>query len=192
MQGGRILLQISPGGDTRSGVIIVNDFILKDDPALAGVAQIRYPSLQQPLESGSVNFTKLRAQFVLGAGKFSVSDAVMWGPSIGGTLDGFIDYAADKSDLTGVFVPLYGLNNMLTQIPVLGPFLLGGTSGGIFGINFRVSGTATNPTVNINPLSAVAPGIFRKLFLFGVGKPFDGSDDKPVPPATVQPSPKAP
>jgi len=192
MQGGRILLQISPGGDTRSGVIIVNDFILKDDPALAGVAQIRYPSLQQPLESGSVNFTKLRAQFVLGGGKFSVSDAVMWGPSIGGTLDGVIDYAADKSDLTGVFVPLYGLNNMLTQIPVLGPFLLGGSSGGIFGINFRVSGTAANPTVNINPLSAVAPGIFRKLFLFGVGKPFDGSEDKPMPPAAVQPPPKTP
>ena len=195
MQGGRILLQIAPGGESRAGVIIVNDFILKDDPALAGVAQIKYPSLQQPLESGSVNFTKLRAQFVLGGGKFIVSDAVMWGPSIGGTLEGTIDYAADKSDLTGVFVPLYGLNNMLTQIPVLGPFLLGGTSGGIFGINFRVSGTANNPTVSINPLSAVAPGIFRKLFLFGVGKPFDGPDTKPappVPPAPVQPTPKAP
>ena len=192
MQGGRILLQIAPGGDNRAGVIIVNDFILKDDPALAGVAQIKYPSLQQPLESGSVSFTKLRAQFALGGGKFSLSDAVMWGPSIGGTLEGTIDYAADKSDLTGVFVPLYGLNNMLTQIPVLGPFLLGGTSGGIFGINFRVSGTANNPTVTINPLSAVAPGIFRKLFLFGVGKPFDGTEDKTVPPTPVKPTPKVP
>ena len=94
-----------------------------------------------------------------------------------------------------MFVPLYGLNNMLTQIPVLGPLLLGGTSGGIFGINFRVSGTANNPTVSINPLSAVAPGIFRKLFLFGVGKPFDGTDEKSapaVPPALIQQKPKAP
>jgi hypothetical protein len=186
MQGGRILLQIAPSGDQRAGVIIVNDFILKDDPALAGVSQIKYPSLQQPLESGSVNFTKLRAQFVLGGGRFTLNDAVMWGPSIGGTLEGMIDYGADKSDLTGVFVPLYGLNNMLTQIPVLGPLLLGGSGGGIFGINFRVSGTAANPTVTINPLSAVAPGIFRKLFLFGVGKPLDGKEDKPVPPAPVQ------
>ena len=195
MQGGRILLQISPGGESRAGLVIVNDFILKDDPALVGVGQIKYPSLQQPLESGSVSFTKLRAQFVMGSGKFILSDAVMWGPSIGGTLEGTIDYIADKSDLTGVFVPLYGLNNMLTQIPVLGPLLLGGTSGGIFGINFRVSGTANNPTVSINPLSAVAPGIFRKLFLFGVGKPFDGTDEKSapaVPPALIQQKPKAP
>ena len=186
MQGGRILLQITPSGEQKSGVIIVNDFILKDDPALAGVSQINYPSLRQPLESGSVNFTKLRAQFALGGGRFTLNDAVMWGPSIGGTLEGMIDYANDKSDLTGVFVPLYGLNNMLTQIPVLGPLLLGGSGGGIFGINFRVSGTAANPTVTINPLSAVAPGIFRKLFLFGVGKPLDGAEQKPVPPTPIQ------
>ena len=190
MQGGRILLQIAPSGEQRAGVIIVNDFILKDDPALAGVSQIKYPSLQQPLESGSVNFTKLRAQFSLGGGRFTLNDAVMWGPSIGGTLEGMIDYANDKSDLTGVFVPLYGLNNMLTQIPVLGPLLLGGSGGGIFGINFRVSGTAANPTVSINPLSAVAPGIFRKLFLFGVGKPLGGAEEKPAPPASVQPAQK--
>ena len=191
MQGGRILLQIAPSGEQRAGIIVVNDFILKDDPALAGVSQIKYPSLQQPLESGSVNFTKLRAQFTLGGGRFKLDDAVMWGPSIGGSLEGMIDYGADKSDLTGVFVPLYGLNNMLTQIPVLGPLLLGGTGGGIFGINFRVSGSAANPTVTINPLSAVAPGIFRKLFLFGVGKPLGTTDDKPVPPASVPPSQKS-
>ena len=192
MQGGRILLQIAPGGEQRAGVMIVNDFIIKDDPALAGVAQIKYPSLQQPLESGSVNFTKLRAQFVIGGGRFTLSDAVMWGPAIGGTLEGLIDYNADKTDLTGVFVPLYGLNNMLTQVPILGPLLLGGTSGGIFGINFRVSGTTANPNVTINPLSAVAPGIFRKLFLFGVGKPFDGKEEKPVPPGALPSSPKPP
>jgi AsmA-like C-terminal region len=186
MEGGRILLQITPSGESRSGVIIVNDFILKDDPALNGVAQIKYPSLQKPLDTGSVNFTKLRAQFILGAGRFTLSDAVMWGPSIGGTLDGTIDYTADITDLTGVFVPLYGINNMLTQIPVLGPFLLGGTSGGIFGINFRVTGSVNNPNVSINPLSAVAPGIFRKLFLFGVGKPFGETQEKAVPPGSIK------
>jgi hypothetical protein len=135
---------------------------------------------QQSGESNIVNFSKLRAQYTLGGGKFIVQDAVMWGTSMGGTLEGTLDYATDRSDMTGTFVPLYGLNNILTQIPLFGPLLMGGSNAGIFAINFRISGTVTSPTVTINPLSAVAPGIFRKLFLFGVGK---ANEPAAVPPA---------
>ena len=193
MQGGRILLQIATAGEPRNGLIIINDFALKDDPALSGVMKVQPPpsgqaGAQQSGESNIVNFSKLRAQYTLGGGKFTVQDAVMWGTSMGGTLEGTLDYAADRADMTGTFVPLYGLNNILTQIPLFGPLLMGGSNAGIFAINFRISGSVTTPTVSINPLSAVAPGIFRKLFLFGVGKTDDPSA---VPPARV-PQPKAP
>ena len=185
MQGGRILLQIATVGEPRNGLIIISDFALKDDPALSGVMKVQPPpsgqdGAQQSGESNIVNFSKLRAQYTLGGGKFIVQDAVMWGTSMGGTLEGTLDYATDRSDMTGTFVPLYGLNNILTQIPLFGPLLMGGSNAGIFAINFRISGTVTSPTVTINPLSAVAPGIFRKLFLFGVGKANEPAAVPPV------------
>ncbi len=193
MQGGRILLQIATVGEPRNGLIIISDFALKDDPALSGVMKVQPPpsgqaGAQQSGESNIVNFSKLRAQYTLGGGKFIVQDAVMWGTSMGGTLEGALDYATDRSDMTGTFVPLYGLNNILTQIPLFGPLLMGGSNAGIFAINFRISGTVTSPTVSINPLSAVAPGIFRKLFLFGVGK----ANEPSAAPTDKAPQPKAP
>ena len=193
MQGGRILLQIATAGEPRNGLMIINDFALKDDPALSGVLKVQplpagQAGAQQSGESNIVNFSKLRAQYTLGGGKFTVQDAVMWGTTMGGTLEGTLDYASDRADMTGTFVPLYGLNNILTQIPLFGPLLMGGSNAGIFALNFRIAGTVTNPTVSINPLSAVAPGIFRKLFLFGVGK----TDDPSAVPPARGPQPKAP
>ncbi len=36
----------------------------------------------------------------------------------------------------------------------------------MLGITFSVAGRAAQPDVSVNPLSAVAPGIFRRIFEF--------------------------
>jgi hypothetical protein len=59
---------------------------------------------------------------------------------------------------------LQGLNNALGGIPVLGQILSGPRGEGIFGITFAVQGSMANPSVVVNPLSLVAPGIFREMF----------------------------
>jgi hypothetical protein len=51
-------------------------------------------------------------------------------------------------------------------VPLLGPILLGGEGEGIFGANFKIAGPVSDPKITVNPLSALAPGILRKLFLF--------------------------
>jgi hypothetical protein len=40
----------------------------------------------------------------------------------------------------------------------------GEKGGGIFAANFKMTGSIENPKVSVNPLSALAPGIFRNLF----------------------------
>ena len=42
--------------------------------------------------------------------------------------------------MRGTLVPLYGLNNMFGQIPIVGLFLGGGSNEGMFGITYEVSG----------------------------------------------------
>ncbi len=91
-------------------------------------------------------------------------DGVVASPSFGLTTQGFLDFGKDKVDLNGVYVPLQQFNNALGGIPVLGMLLTGGQNEGVFAINYRVTGPASNPTLKINPLSGMAPGILRKMF----------------------------
>jgi hypothetical protein len=63
-------------------------------------------------------------------------------------------------------VPLYGLNNMFGQIPIVGLFLGGGEKEGLVGITFEVVGPPGAPILRVNPFSPLAPGLVRKVFEF--------------------------
>ena len=93
-------------------------------------------------------------------------EGAIWGPSVGATFDGTLDFAADRMAVRGTFVPAYGLNNMFSKLPVIGLFLGGGPNEGLLGVTFEIVGPMTGPTLRINPISAVAPGFLRKIFEF--------------------------
>jgi hypothetical protein len=81
-------------------------------------------------------------------------------------MEGTIDYARDQVSVRGTLVPLYGVNNMFGQIPIVGLFLGGGSNEGLLGITYEVTGSPSNPRPIVNPISAIAPGLLRKLFEF--------------------------
>ena len=64
----------------------------------------------------------------------------MKGPAIGATIEGNIDYVGNSVRMSGTFVPMYGLNNMFGQIPILGLFLGGGNNEGLIGVTYEVVG----------------------------------------------------
>jgi hypothetical protein len=76
-----------------------------------------------------------------------------------------LDYARDEVHLRGTLVPLYGANNLLGQLPVVGLFL-GGEKEGLVGVTYEVVGKPGSPVLHVNPLSALAPGLLRKVFEF--------------------------
>jgi hypothetical protein len=41
--------------------------------------------------------------------------------------------------------------------------LSGGQNDGVFGLSYRVHGSMSGPTLTVNPLSAIAPGILRRM-----------------------------
>ena len=94
-------------------------------------------------------------------------DGVVRGPVLGATIDGSIDYNRDELQLRGTLVPLYGANNLLGQLPIVGLFL-GGEKEGLVGITYQVVGKPGNPVLRINPISALAPGILRRVFEFPI------------------------
>ena len=64
--------------------------------------------------------------------------------------------------MSGTFVPIYGLNNIFGQIPLFGLLLGGGSNEGVFGLTYEVVGTPDKPTLRVNPISAIFPGVSGK------------------------------
>ena len=82
-----------------------------------------------------MQFAKLEGDFTRTASRIEFRDAVIWGTQVGFTLGGWIDYGRDRADIAGTFVPAYGLNNMFSQVPVVGLILGGGRNEGLFAVN---------------------------------------------------------
>jgi hypothetical protein len=162
--GGRLSAEILVGAQTQQGVVQMRDFMIRGESALRQVgASGRGISATQNL-GDDVMFTKMRADFARRPGRLELREAVMWGNQLGGTIEGTLDYAADRVDLKGVFVPAYALNNFFASVPLLGPILGGAQYEGLFAVPFVISGRASAPVMRINPVSAIAPGFLRKLF----------------------------
>jgi hypothetical protein len=102
----------------------------------------------------------------------AIREGVVKGPSIGLTIEGTIDYFGNQVRMSGTIVPLYGLNNMFGQLPVLGLFLGGGSNEGLFGVTYEVVGSPGQPVLRINPISAILPGVTRKIMDFNTGKQY--------------------
>lgn len=143
----------------QEGLLAISDFSIRGEAALD-----RFVSSAPNSQRDGVKFTRMRAEFTRMPGRLEIRDGVVQGV-VGATIDGQIDYLADEVHLRGSFVPLYQLNNMFGQIPIVGLFLGGGNEG-LLGVTYEVVGAPNAPRLNVNPLSAVAPGLLRKFFEF--------------------------
>jgi len=166
--GGQLQLALeppTPENNPKEGLINVRDFSIKGEASLERVAAGGAPGSQ-----GSVSFSALRAEFTRQNGQLTIRDGVVKGPAIGATIEGSIDSVTNQVRMSGTFVPMYGLNNMFGQIPVLGLFLGNGNNEGLIGVTYEVVGTPAQPVMRVNPISAMAPGLLRKIFEFNTGK----------------------
>jgi hypothetical protein len=166
--GGQLQLALeppTPEANPKEGLINVRDFAIKGEASLERVAAGGAPAGQ-----GSVSFSALRAEFTRQNGQLTIRDGVVKGPAIGATIEGSIDSVTNQVRMSGTFVPMYGLNNMFGQIPVLGLFLGNGNNEGLIGVTYEVVGTPAQPVMRVNPISAMAPGLLRKIFEFNTGK----------------------
>ena len=201
VEGGEASLQVNldagePGA--KSGTLWARDFVVLGDSVVNDVltdpnsAAVLGERKRQVVRQ-RIAFNQLRAPFSVGAGKFRLKDAYMNGPMLGATMRGTVDFKAQTVDLGGTYVPLYGLNSALGAIPILGRVLVGRQGEGVVGITFAVKGKLDEPSVLVNPMSVMTPGIFRQIFEFTGSVPDQASPSSPssfVPPSHqfVQPS----
>lgn len=155
------------GRDAIVGSVRGSDFRMVRAPAATKLLSVlSLTSLVSLLQGDGLPFSDLRFDYVWADGRLTARQGRMYGGAIGGTFEGVVDTRASTLDMEGTVVPAYTLNNLLGNIPILGTLLAGGRDEGVFAANFRVAGPLDDPGVSVNPLSALAPGILRKIFPF--------------------------
>ncbi|MCI4680136.1 DUF3971 domain-containing protein [Rhodoblastus acidophilus] len=158
-------LHLADGGF--SGTLDIKDFMLRGEPALKSFANAPNAGKianKVKLDPNSVSFARLHAELEKSDGRLTVRDGIIANSSVGSTIEGWINFDQNTLDLSGTFVPAYGVNNLFGQLPVIGLVLGGGQEEGLIGVNYRISGKTSAPVLSVNPLSAIAPGFLRKIF----------------------------
>jgi hypothetical protein len=171
MTGGQMAIAMdSPSAvnPVQQGVLSVRSFAIHDETQLERAVTT---GPQNRRNTNAIDFSNMRVEFARMPGRVGLRNGVVRGPILGGTIDGVVDYAGQEVHLRGTLVPLYGPNNLLGQIPLVGLFM-GGDKEGLFGLTYEVVGRPGNPVLRINPISALAPGLLRKIFEF----PTSGTD----------------
>jgi len=171
MVGGQMWIAMDPptaDGAKQDGLMNVREFTVRGEAALDGAVA----GAPNPAGNG-VPFSRMRVEFTRRPGKMVIHEgSILTGPTLGATIDGVMDYAANELHLRGYFVPLYGLNAALGDIPIVG-FFLGGKEGLIGSMRYEVSGSPGAPVWQVNPISMAAPGFVRKFLEFPSNLPND-------------------
>lgn len=154
------------GSAATVGQVVLSDFKVGENKNLDQLARSIPRNSNQTGVSPVRQFEQARMDFTLRNGRLVMDDAQIRGPAMGVTLNGSIDLKASQLRLNGVYVPAYGLNNVFSRIPIFGTIVGGDRNQGLLGVTFRVSGNLSDPLLTVNPISAIAPGIFRRIFEF--------------------------
>ena len=164
MRGGKVTANAFKNDGIWRGFVDGSDIELVGESKLDVLAKRARRERGGTLDVGRVRFSRAFADFAYGAGQLEVSEAILRGPEIGAALDGVVIDANKNMNLRGTFLPAYGLNRVFSEVPVVGALLGNGKDKGLFGLTFRLSGPALRPTIEVNPLSLMAPGVFRNVF----------------------------
>ena len=183
-----------------SGHLEVDQFSVVNAPGLAKLLTIgSLTGISNRLRNEGLAFKTLDAPFQFHARVLRLGEARAVGPAIGFTLEGVVDQNRNVVDLSGTIVPARTLNKFLAGVPLIGTILSGGDSEGVFAFTYKVKGTVSDPKIEVNALSGLAPGLIRKILGGGGGtKRFDledKSDEKAVeakPPTTEPKADPAP
>ena len=167
--GGSIQVTGSSNGPSPShpinAKVVARDFKMVKAPVLAKLLTVAsFTGVLDLLSGDGISFAGLDGEFVLDDGVATTELMRVYGAALGLTAKGEIDFNRDAIDLAGTVVPAYSINNFLSNIPLLGTILTGGEGEGLIAVVYKVRGGVDDPEVDINPLSALAPGFLRNIF----------------------------
>lgn len=174
INGGVLTIDLSGrDGDVLAGPVRLADFRVFDEPRLAQLVssggngtQSLNQAVRRDIDTRQVPFDLAQGNITVSPGALDLGEGIARGPLVGFALQGRVFDADNRMRLTGTFMPAYGVNSLFGDIPLVGLLLGNGRDRGLIGVTFKLEGAFDQPDVAVNPLSLIAPGVFRSIFEF--------------------------
>ncbi|MCV2891923.1 AsmA-like C-terminal region-containing protein [Lentibacter sp. XHP0401] len=157
--GGTFDLTMAPASARGSynGALTMTSVRLKDAPAMAALLNAAsIIGLLEQLGGQGILFNEVESRFQLTPSRVVVSKASAVGTSMGISMDGYYNLSSGAMDMQGVVSPFFLVNGIGAIFTRKGE--------GLVGFNYTLRGTASDPKVQVNPLSIFTPGMFREIF----------------------------
>ncbi|WP_417723926.1 DUF3971 domain-containing protein [Salipiger sp.] len=139
------------------GSLKIDEVRLRNAPAIAALLDaVSVVGLLDQLNGPGIYFTEVEAIFRMTPQQVILTRSSAVGPSMGISMDGYYNVSAGTMDMQGVVSPIYILNAIGRLFARKGE--------GLIGFNFNLRGPVAGPSVSVNPLSALTPGMFRDIF----------------------------
>ena len=183
-QGGSFDMTLLPAGEEGQfdGRLTVRSTRIKDGPAIAALLNaVSLVGLIDEMTGNGILFNAVNARFRLGPSTLTVYESSAEGPSIGLSMDGVYDLERGLLNMRGVISPIYLLNAVGSLVTRKGE--------GVFGFNYTLTGSATDPQVQVNPLSGLAPAFLREIFRAPSPQPPAPEGEQPAPEVETQQGP---
>ena len=171
VNGGR--LNISARRDANKkfiGHIKARDFnVVKTNIFTKLLTLASFSGILDMLSGEGIAFTHFDAPFEYNNSELTLKEAKAFGSVIGVSANGKYHSEYETLDFKGMIAPAYGLNSFLGKIPLVGT-ILSGKDGTVFAANYSISGNVSDPSVSINPLSALSPNSLKDLWQRNFGE----------------------
>lgn len=201
MRGGQMTAIVNlPGqaGDTTAnppadftGTATVKDFTVINQPFLARLFSAgSLTGLGDLMGGDGMTMDELTIPFSSKNNVISVDGARAVGRAIGASADGYIDRPKGTLALKGSLIPAYGVNSLISNVPLIGDILASKKGEGIFGVTYSVTGNSEQPTISTNVLSILTPGILRRIFEGHIPTAANAPSNQPANDAPPAPKPR--
>jgi len=167
ISGGRLEMigTLEQGATPANLMVQIFDARMNDAPFLTQILSLAsLRGLADTLGGEGVMFSRIDLPLKISGGRYIITGAKAQGPALGLTASGFIDTKSTDIQIDGVLVPSFGVNSALGGIPILGDLVVGRDGEGVFSLTYGVRGKLDKANVSVNPLSALAPGVIRRIF----------------------------
>jgi len=178
---------LEDGATPANLMVRIDDARVNDAPFLTQILSLAsLRGLADTLGGDGVLLSRIDLPLKISNGRYILNGAKAQGPALGFTASGFIDSKTTDIEIDGVLVPSFGVNSALGGIPILGDLVVGRDGEGVFSLTYGVRGKLDKASVSVNPLSALAPGVIRRIF----ENPSDTKIPEAKPRAPDKPAPK--
>ena len=152
-------------GRPLSGRIIMQDFYLRNAPIMGRILNAgSLVGLLNALNGDGIRFSKFSADFLFVDDLLRLKEGKAKGPAMGVLVEGDVNLATNMLDVNGNLAPAHVLNSLVGKVPLIGDLLVGGEGESVIAINYAARGNMDDPSVSVNPLSALTPGFTRRFF----------------------------